>query len=485
MNVRRAIGLWVVMTVLCGSVVLTSEVRAADRVLKAGAYAADITPESFPIDVNGNLRTMVATTASDPLHARCLVLDDGETTVAIVIVDSCAIYRETIDEARELAEKATGIPAAHMLISATHSHSCPAVVSVFQTDAVAPYQKFLSRRIAEGIEQAWKQRVPSKIGFGAGSDPSQLFNRRWYLKETATSTNPFGKFGKVDKVRMNPGLNSPDVTKSTGIIDPAVHVLSLKDADDKPLAVYASYSLHYVGGTPANAVSADYFAVVADRLAQLTGGTGRNPPFMGALSNGTSGDVNNVNFAASSLPTRGPQGQIKVVAESVSQTAIGAWSAISHEAGARVASADAEIELRVRKASAEELAFAKAELAKAGPGPYNAGSLVYARETVALADYPDSLKVRLQVVRAGPVTIYAIPCEVFAEIGLELKEKSPLQPCFTVSMANGYFGYLPTPAQHELGGYETWRARSSFLEEEASTKIVAKLLELANNLKGK
>lgn len=481
MNLQRMFAVSMAF-VACG-LGMTGVARAAAPVLKAGAFAADITPEAFPIDVNGNMTTMVAKTAADPLHARCLVLDDGSTSVAIVIVDSCAIYRETIDEARELASKSTGIPAAHMLISATHSHSCPAVVTAFQTDPVPTYQKFLSRRIAEGIEQAWKQRVPAQLGFGAGSDPSQLFNRRWYLKENAPPSNPFGKFGKIDKVRMNPGLNSPDVTKSTGIIDPAVHVLSVKDAEDQPLAVYASYSLHYVGGTPANAVSADYFAVVADRLAQLTGGTGRTPPFMGALSNGTSGDVNNVNFAASSLPTRGPQGQIKVVAESVSQTAIGAWNAIVHDAAARVASADAEIELKVRKPSAEEVAYAKEELAKAGPGPYNKMPLVYARETVALADYPDSFKVRLQVIKAGPVAIYAIPCEVFTEIGLELKQKSPIQPCFTVSLANGYFGYLPTPAQHELGGYETWRARSSFLEEEASTKIVAKLLELAGTLK--
>lgn len=481
MNARRASVL--VVAVLVGMVCETTRVRAAEPVFKAGAYAADVTPESFPIDVNGNMRTVVATTAADPLHARCLVLDDGQAAVAIVIVDSCAIYRETIDEARALASKATGIPAAHMLISATHSHSCPAAVTAFQTDGVPSYQKFLSRRIAEGIEQAWKQRMPAKLGFGAGSDPSQLFNRRWYLKETAAPSNPFGKFGKVDKVRMNPGLNSPDVVKSTGIIDPAVHLLSVKDAADKPLAVYANYGLHYVGGTPANAVSADYFAVVSERLAQLTGGAGRTPPFMGALSNGTSGDVNNVNFGASALPSRAPTGQIKVVAESVAQAGYAAWTSIPHDAATRVASLDAEIDLGVRKPTAEEVTAAKEELAKAGPGPYNTMPLVYARETVFLADYPNTVKVRLQVIQAGPVAIYAIPCEVFAEIGLELKKKSPIQPCFTVSLANGYFGYLPTPEQHELGGYETWRARSSFLEEGASTRIVAKLLELAQQLR--
>lgn len=94
---------------------------AAD--LKAGAFAQDITPTKFPISVNGGFADRKATAATDPLHARCLVLDDGTTKLAIVVVDSCMIPRELIDTAKALAEKRTGIPAKHMLISATHTHN--------------------------------------------------------------------------------------------------------------------------------------------------------------------------------------------------------------------------------------------------------------------------------------------------------------------------------------------------------------------------
>ena len=66
----------------------------------------------------------------------------------------------------------------------------------------------------------------------------------------------------------------------------------------------------------------------------------------------------------------------------------------------------------------------------------------------------------------------------FTEIGLEIKKKSPLKRTFTVSLANGYNGYLPTPAQHVLGGYETWRVRSSYLETKASDTITPTVLEL-------
>jgi hypothetical protein len=93
------------------------------------------------------------------------------------------------------------------------------------------------------------------------------------------------------------------------------------------------------------------------------------------------------------------------------------------------------------------------------------------------------VKIKLQALRIGELAILAIPCETFAEIGLELKKRSPFRPTFTISLANGYNGYLPTPEQHRLGGYETWRARSSYLEVDASTKIVSALLEMLTKLK--
>jgi hypothetical protein len=90
--------------------------------------------------------------------------------------------------------------------------------------------------------------------------------------------------------------------------------------------------------------------------------------------------------------------------------------------------------------------------------------------------------VTLQVLRVGDLSIAAIPCEVFVETGLRLKRTSPFGRHFTVSLANGYNGYLPQASDHPLGGYETWRARSSYLEAEAETKIVAALERMATVL---
>ena len=84
--------------------------------------------------------------------------------------------------------------------------------------------------------------------------------------------------------------------------------------------------------------------------------------------------------------------------------------------------------------------------------------------------------------RIGRLAIVSNPCEVFAEVGLDIKRRSPLQPVFTISLANGYNGYLPSPKQHALGGDETWRATSSYLEVDASRKMNAALLEMLAEL---
>ncbi|HRK35584.1 MAG TPA: hypothetical protein PLJ47_13385, partial [Candidatus Hydrogenedentes bacterium] len=110
---------------------------------------------------------------------------------------------------------------------------------------------------------------------------------------------------------------------------------------------------------------------------------------------------------------------------------------------------------------------------------------IYARETVLLAEYPDTVPVTVQALRIGNWGIAAIPCEVFVEIGLDIKANSALKPAFTIELANGYNGYLPTAAHHELGGYETWRARSSYLEVGAADAIQSAALELLSQLEGR
>ena len=455
---------------------------AAPAGLRAGAHAEDITPKSLPSPVNGSMKGNFADAVTDPMHARAFAIHDGKTALILCVVDSCMIPREICEAAKAIAAKQTGVPASNILISATHSHSCATMAPVFQSDPDPGYIASLPPRIAQALIRAHANLEPAEIAWGKDSDPTQVFNRRWFMDTGKTYENPFDSMG--DRVRMNPGAKNPDVTRPAGPVDPEVSLLAARAKSDKrPIAVLGNYSLHYVGGLPA--ISADYFGAFAGELAERLKATdGRyqgKPAFVGIMSNGTSGNINNINYGAPPVPRGAPGAQIKVVAKSVGDAAMRAWEKLSWQSSAPLASRERDLSLAVRKATPAELERARNVLAttpRDKDGQFSDRKAIYAREATLLDAFPAKMPVKLQAHRVGALTIAAIPCEVFVEIGLDLKKSKPLEQHFTISLANGYNGYLPTPEHHRLGGYETWRARSSYLETDASTLITKELKEM-------
>ena len=467
------------LTLLCAcAAVLTARAE-----FKAGAFAQDITPTNLPSPINGGMKGAFASAVTDPMHARSLALHDGKTEIILCIVDACMIPREICEAAKAIAAKATGVPASRMLISATHSHTCATMTPVFQSDADPDYVAAVPARIAQSLIQAHANLEPAEVAWSKDSDPTQVFNRRWFVKTGDAYENPFDSMG--DRAWMNPGYKNARVTQPAGPVDPEVCILAARaKAGGRPLAVLANYSLHYVGGLPA--ISADYYGVFAGELAQRLGAADARyagkPSFVGIMSNGTSGNINNVNFGAlAAPPKRAPGEQIKAVANSVADAAMRAWEKLSWRSAAPLASAERDITLAVRKATPAELERAK-QIVETTPrdkdGQFSDRKAIYAREALLLDKYPDTVPLTLQAHRIGGLTIAAIPCEVFVEIGLDLKAHKRLDDHFTISLANGYNGYLPTPEHHKFGGYETWRARSSYLEVDASTKISQFVKEL-------
>ncbi len=445
--------------------------QAKPEVFRAGAATSNIT---LPLGArNGGViaRGAVATQIHDELHARCLVLDDGRTKVAIAVCDLRMIDRAVVEEARKLACEATGIPAANVLISATHTHGAPGVIGMHTEEIDRWYRGFLIRRIADGIRRANLNLAPARIGWGVGSVPDQTFNRRWRMREGTVPANPFGEKG--DTVQMNPPRQSPNLIEPAGPADPGLTALSVRRSDGRPLALLANYSVHYVGGYQGGHVSADYFGVFSSRMAQLLETPESDPPFVAIMSNGTSGDLNNINFL---LPrqSRKPWERMREVGFEMADKALQVVREIEHSSDVSLAAAFVDLELRVRRPDAKRIAWARKtqqEAVKGRPG-------IYAEETLQLAKFPASVPVRLQVIRIGRLGIAAIPCEVFAETGLAIKEQSPLDATFTIELANGYNGYLPTRQQHAWGGYETWPARSAYLEIGAEEKIRKAVREL-------
>lgn len=445
----------------------------------AGVATSNITPW-LGDGLVGNFGTPPpAQYVHDELHARCFVLDDGTTRIALVVSDNIYISREVLDDAKRQVTEATGLPMDRMLMACTHTHSS---VSARWANPLQPekefseYQRFVAHRIADVVRCAINNIQPARIAWGTADLPGQVFCRRWLMKP---GTELFNPFGEPDQARMNPG-NSPNLLKPAGPVDPQIAFLALQTLDGRPLGLLANYSLHYVGGTGRNHISADYFGLFCDRIQQLLGADRQDPPFVGAMSNGTSGNINNIDFSKPS-EKRQPYEQIRLVADQCAQAVFQQYGKLTWHDWVPLGMRQRELQLGVRKPTPAQLEHAKTVLADPERPDKFPHERSYAQKAVQQLESPDTVRVVLQSVRIGELGIFAIPFEVFSEIGLDLKARSPFKPSFTMELANGGYGYLPTPEQHELGGYETWLGTNK-VEVQASVKIANTLLEMAAEL---
>jgi neutral ceramidase len=456
------------------------------RRLTAGAAISNITPPLGELIV-GNWVPVPATHVHDELYARCLVLDDGETRVAIVVADNVGIPRRVLDEAKRLTRERSSVPVDRILISSTHTHSATTARGSERSDDAEPldhYQRFVAMRIADGIRRAINNLEPARIGWGSGSLPQQVFNRRWFMKPGPHLNNPFGG---TDKVQMNPRPGGPDLLKPAGPTDPEIGFLSVQSDSGRPIALLANYSLHYVGGVPAGHVSADYFGAFARTMAGMVRlkpdpTAGDAPPFVPMLSNGTSGDVNNIDV-------RGGQKRLpdyvrmELVANQVAAEVFRAMQGIEYHDSVPLKMIQRELTLETRRPTPKLVDWARGVLARPEGAPsIHPRERIYAERTLRMVDMPPRIDIPLQAVRIGDLALVAIPFEVFVEMGLELKAKSPFPGTFAVSIANGAYGYLPTVAHHELGGYETWLGTNQ-VEVQTAPKIVDMLLQMLAQLK--
>lgn len=86
----------------------TSSVRAE---FQAGAAVIDVSPPKLPVLVNGGMISRYAEEIFTPVNARAMVASDGKTQIALVVVDSCMMSRDVLDDAKKMAAAKTGIPA--------------------------------------------------------------------------------------------------------------------------------------------------------------------------------------------------------------------------------------------------------------------------------------------------------------------------------------------------------------------------------------
>ncbi len=471
-----------VFVLICVSRAMAAGPAAGGEPFRAGAATSNITPD-IGSEIIGGFVPFPSQHVHDELHARCLVLDDGQTRLALVVCDLLGIDRVVSDVARRQIAERHGIPAGRVLISATHTHSASSALGQDSRElnqAGDDYQRFVARRIADGVARAIQNLRPAQIAFGTAEAPQHVFNRRWHMRPGTVPVNPFGG---SDLVKMNPPRGNANLVEPAGPIDPTVSFIAVREPQGRPIALFAAYSLHYVGNVGRGHVSADYFAVFSEHLKQLLAADEPSdddaPPFVAMMANGTSGDINNINFRKPH-PRREPYEQIRFVGRDVAEKVHAAMSRLEYQDQATLAAVYREPTIAWRRPTDQQRQWAQDTLA-AGRKNERDLSFIYAERTMRLAEYPETTTVPLQVLRIGPVCIGTMPFEVFCEIGLEFKSRCPIQPAFMVELAHGYFGYLPTPRQHRLGGYETWIGTNR-VEAAASDKLLETLLEMAAEL---
>jgi putative membrane-bound dehydrogenase-like protein len=449
--------------------------EAPRKVFRAGASAIDISPESYPVIINGNFFEATAHSTIDPLYARALVLDDGTTRLALVVVDSCMMPRDLLDDIKKLACETTGIPPERMLISATHTHSAPSVMGVLGSGTDERYRRFLSSQVVRGLHVAVRNLQPARVGWAVIQDHEHTHCRRWIYRADRMLTDPFGV--RSVRANMHPGNQNPAAVGPAGPVDADLSLLAVQSLSGRPLAVLANYSMHYYGASP---VSADYFGAFAAALQKLLASKEGPAPVV-MMSQGTSGDQWWMDYGR---PAPAPPRDLNAYAAAVAKVAYQAYQTVRFQDRVPLTMRETRLTLRRRVPDDQRLAWAHKLDAQRQSKPPRTIPEVYAREQLWLHERPTA-ELKLQAIRIGDLGIAALPNEVFGITGLKIKAQSPLRPTFTIELANGSEGYIPPPEQFKLGGYTTWPARTAGLEEQAEPRIVAAVLDLLEQVAGK
>ena len=437
----------------------------------------DVTPEKLPVLVNGGMLSKRVDTVKTRVNARAIALSDGETRIAVVVVDSCMMPRPLLDDAKALAAEKTGIPTDHLLMSATHTHSAPSCMGCLGTDPDPNYVPFLKTRLVEAVEAALADLQPARVGFGKVDASEYTALRRWIRQPGKETEDPFGN--PTMRAQMHSGRAWDEVTGESGPEDPDLGLISLQSTEGTPIAILGNFSMHYFGD---QALSSDYFGLFAEGMKQRL--APNDESFVGIMSHGCSGDIWRRDYTK-------PEGErmeditIEAYAEALVEKAMKAYAGIEYDADPELAMAEARLDLAYRVPDTQRLEWAQRIVDAMGERTVPKDKTeVYAKEALILHERQRA-EVVVQGLRIGDIGIATTPCETYAITGLKIKAASPLKHNLVIELANGGDGYIPPPEQHLFGGYNTWPARSAGLEVEAEPKIAAAAIGLLEKVAGR
>ncbi len=432
--------------------------------LLVGTYRTDITP-AIGCSLQGSFEDIRSTEILDPLFANALVLDDGIAEFAIISVDTCELHRHNVDLIAGGIEKACGIPAAHVILAASHTHNGPPtglLITDIQPDAV--YVEHFRRQVVSAVQMAQKCKQPVRVGVGQAVNQKHVFHRR--LRK------PGG--GRVLPGGIVMNWIAPEYLADTvpaGPVDPQMIVLRFDDQNGKPLAFIINYANHNnaAGGTR---ISADISGYMGHLLRKLYGEE------LGVIF--LLGACGNTNWVDWRNPERWQPHHFMDIATGLTGTVLEISTALEHPSVEQISLINKVLRIPERPYRDFDT-----QVDDTFGGEADVFFKVYqeARQREEGRPLPEH-DLHLSVLNLGSqIAITTNPCELFCEFGLAIKAGSAVKYTLVSELTNGAMGYVPTRQAFEEGGYEIRKLPgNSFLAMDAGERIVAATLGmLANN----
>lgn len=403
--------------------------------LRAAAAQVDITPPSGTPMWGFAARNGPATGTLDPLMARVLVLEAGNTRVAIVTLDLGRTFGEAaIAHLRENVHRASGV--SYVFMAASHTHAGPVILDEYQENPA--WETGALTQIEQAIADASSHLAEASIGAGYGI--AYVGHNRLKLNSGDRSVTWFDR--NPQKLPTSP-------------MDPTVAVLRVDNAKGQPIAILANYACHpVVLGGDNRQLSADFPGTMAKTVQD---GLGSNVVAM--FLQGGDGDINPY-YAVTPLQ----------------QDAVGWKDWTGRELGKEVVRVAKTI--RSTQPAEASVQFVEDPISfrlRWDAGKFREGmALVFGRDFEQQFGPPVRERMDLPVSTLlinKEIAIVGLPGEPFVDLQTNWRSRNPLRKTFFVGYANGYHGYFPTIDQTTYGGYGT-ASVTTWVEPGAGERMV-------------
>jgi neutral ceramidase len=433
--------------ILIISCLFTVFISARADELKIGAAAVKITPP-LGVPLAGQYFDRGATAVHDDLYARAMVIEKGGVKVAIVSCDLVDIGTTLVPEVRRLAFSATGIPEDHIMVSATHSHTGPVIPSPGNINSsqskipevLSTYISKLPGLISESIRLSNNNLKPAHLSFGLGHEETISFNRRFFMTDGT--------------VGWNPGKLNPMIIKPAGPIDPDVAVMYAESAEGKPLLTYVNFALHLdiAGGLE---ISADMPYTLSKILGEV-----RNTEMITMFTQGCCGNINHINVK--SAAEQSGYAEAERIGTVLAGEVIRTFTRLKPINVSNIAVKSQVVPLALADFSKEDLPWASKITSKYGePDAAPFMDMVKAFKILEINDRKGKpIGAEIQVIALGDsCAIVSLPGEVFTELGMYIKSRSPYPFTVVEELANISADYIPDMKAYMEGNYEPVSSR--------------------------